>query len=89
MKITKHGSERMEERTGLSKSSQEKMFQLALTSGTERNNYTGQFGRYLDKLMLSQKAQIKIYGNFIYIYKQNSLITVLNVPTKYRKYLCQ
>lgn len=77
---TNHGKKRMKQRAGKSS----RMFELALERGHRRSEYSGGFGRYLDGLGIKYKSIQVVYGNDIYcIGKQNQLITVLKIPSKF------
>lgn len=46
--------------------------------------YDGDFRKFLDYLAHKNKHKITVYNNYIYIIKNNKLVTVLNVPNKYK-----
>lgn len=69
--ITKHGKKRIRERVGV--------------RNTRYNyQYDGDFRKFLDYLAYKNKHRITVYNNYIYIIKNNILVTVLNVPNKYK-----
>ena len=67
------------------KSEQDSMFQLAVRNGYSLANYReGEFRTYLEKLEKKGKfTTVKIYSNKVFIHRNNSLITVYEVPRKY------
>lgn len=87
-RVTEHAEDRLGERVGLNKSSVERMANIALEKGISRNDTSGRLRRYLDKLFLSHDKianNMKIYGQFIYIFNEVTLITVLSLPNEYTK----
>ena len=84
--VTNHGYKRLRERSSKSIRQNE----LALERGLSHEDFSGSFRRYLDKIRLKENYYTKIivYANKIFIYNKNEdLITVLNIPSKYLKYL--
>ena len=45
---------------------------------------TNSDSRYLEYLAYKNKHRITVYNNYVYIIKNNKLVTVLNVPEKYK-----
>ena len=90
MDVSAHAEERMTERLGIKKSATDRMAQRAFERGSDHSQYSGSFRRYLDKLILSHNYSakaIKIFGEHIYLFGNNmTLITVLQVPTEYKKH---
>lgn len=89
MIITNHAKDRMKERMGANKKSMERMCELALSRGKKHKDFTGSFGRYLNGLYLQHKTanNMRIYNNEVFIFCGETLITVLDIPTKYHKLL--
>lgn len=83
--VTDHGTQRIKDRLGLSKKIADKVSQKALENGVSHNETKGSFKRYIDSLWFKhQKANnIKIYHRKIYLFRDEILITVLNLPNKY------
>ena len=83
---SKHGQKRIRERSCKSK----RQNQLALERGMDKSEFSGSFRRYLDKLTYKESyyIKLKIYANDIFLYNTDGmLVTVLNIPSKYLKYL--
>lgn len=87
MNVTAHAEKRMRKRLGLKKSCVDKSFGDALLYGRKLMEFKGGFKRYLDKGSIEHHSQPIIYNQNIYWYNQGRLITVFQVPTKYKKYL--
>lgn len=87
IEISRHARYRIKERIGISKTSSEKIADKALEFGKNPNDYKGSFKRYLSKIYFTNKAinNIRVYNNYIYLFQNLILVTVLLVPYKYRK----
>lgn len=84
--LTNHGRKRLKERLGFPKSACDKMAQLAYDNGFKRDDARGKARRYLSKLLIQGEANdLRVYGEFIYVFYDNRLITVLNLPKEMRK----
>ena len=84
VKITKHGSKRVRERLGVNKKSVARTAERALNEGLDHNDLTGVLRKYVDRVYLKEKKanNIKVYGDKLYVFKDNILITVLQLSTK-------
>lgn len=89
MNITNHASKRIKERCGLPKKAVERSALLALEKGLSHKDCTGSLRRYFDYLFLSHKkgANIRLYGNHVYIFTTENLVTVLPLPNAHKKTL--
>jgi hypothetical protein len=87
MKLTKHATNRIKERIGIPKSSAEKMGNLALTKGICHNQTSGSFRKYFDFLYLSHgnANNVRVYGEMVYLFNNETLITVFPLPNEYKK----
>ena len=58
----------------------------AKTEGVERRETTGSLRRYLDKLYYynNSTSDVYVWSEKIYIFVDQALITVLNLPTRYK-----
>lgn len=84
--VSRHGEQRVRKRMGLSKKAVEKLAYEAMRDGKRRSDFSGSFRRYLDKLWFSnnQVAEIIVHSGFVFIFINAKLVTMWNVPTKYR-----
>ena len=83
--LTDHAEKRVRDRVGVKKNVVDKVTQKALKNGITHNETAGSLKRYMDKLYLSHKkaTNMRIYNRNIYLFDDNILITVINLPNKY------
>jgi hypothetical protein len=83
--VTQHAKKRCKQRLGLPKSACQRHAQKVFDKGLSRTEVKGNLKIYLDYLFLSRRSlnQIKLYGEFIYLFNDESLVTVLHTPRKY------
>lgn len=85
---TDHSIDRLHDRMKIPKKSSDRVVQNALDRGHRRTDYTGSIRRYLDKLYLSHNKDadnIIVYSNMVFLFDENVLITVVNLPSKHLK----
>lgn len=84
--ITKHAQQRGKERLGLNLKAFEKTASKALEIGKTHGEFSGSFKRYLDKLYFQYRNanNMRVFGHYIYLFKNDDLITVFLVPNKYK-----
>jgi hypothetical protein len=87
--ITAHAFERGKERLGLSEKPFQKMAMKAFISGIMHSETVGELKKFISDLYNVQKNAncIRIYGEVIYLFADNTLITVLHLPNELKKYL--
>lgn len=88
LRVSKHGERRTRQRVGLPKKSVERNAQRALTDGIGHKEASGALKRYIAWLYeryAHNGNNIRIYGDKVWVFHDGILITVLNVPGKYRK----
>lgn len=86
--VTKHGSKRVKQRMGISKSSQDKLIAKALERGYKHNQTKGQLKKWIDKSAINKKYKGKyiVYGDKLYIFnKDDQLITLIQIPQNIMK----
>lgn len=91
--VSKHARKRMHERFGLSRSAQDKMAKMVFKKGIEIEQTKGILHNHLARIINnteeSEKAVVKVYGDAVYIYKQQDngflLITVMKLPYQINK----
>ena len=81
-RLTKHSISRLEQRCGVSKKNASTVARRAFRRGITHAETHGNLHRFLDSLYLSQKkgTNMRIYGNAVYVFKEDTLITVINIP---------
>lgn len=79
---THHAQQRTKDRLGLSKSLADKKAQEALDHGIKHTDTTGNLHKYMTSLYFRNTAanNIRIYHRKVYIFSDNVLITILNLP---------
>jgi len=84
VKITKHAENRAKERLSWGRKAIKRMAVIALSKGEIHKNAKGRLNRYLNKIYLngSKANNVRIYGEVIYLFHNNILITVLQLPKK-------
>ena len=87
--VSKHAKKRIKERCGIRKSSADRVCRLATERGVERAGTKGPLRKWLDlKYSKQGEGSIYVWGDAAYlISKQNVVITVIPVPTEFRKNL--
>lgn len=87
VRITDHAYDRMKERLGWNHKAGERMAQKAFEQGVTHGETRGSLHRYLDGIFLSYRNAncMRIYGEAIFLFADNVLITVYALPTRYRK----
>lgn len=80
--LTKHSISRLEQRCGISKKNAPKVAKRAFRTGITHAETHGELHRFLDSIYLSQKkgTNMRIYGNAVYVFKGDVLITVIRIP---------
>jgi hypothetical protein len=71
------------------KATTRKMAQLALDKGKSHSETKGRLNKWLSKLWFDYKTanNIRIYGQDVYLFRENVLITLYRVPTALIKLL--
>lgn len=87
MKTTKHSKKRIKERLGLSKNLTDKLAKKALEEGITHKETTGRLNKYIAGLYFYNKKanNIRIYNQKVYIFYNQKLITVHDLPTNLKK----
>lgn len=84
---TKHGAKRIKERVGISKKLADKNSKIAFEKGIKHSDVTGQLKRYFDFLYFKNSTanNIRIYCGKVYIFCNEKLITVFDLPARYSR----
>lgn len=87
MIITDHARARYKERTSIPKSRIEKDAEMAWKNGVRWDEVSGRLRRYIDSQHFESKilAEIRIYCGRVYVFKNDRLITIYELPPKYRR----
>lgn len=83
--MTNHSIQRTKDRVGLSKKIAVKNAQKALEFGITHAECKAGLKRYLDGLYLSNgnANNMRIYHRYVYLFRDNRLITILPLPHKF------
>lgn len=83
-KVTNHARVRMADRAGIGRKRDiKKEFQLALKYGDISKIEDEEFLDYLEDRMMTGKG-VKVYNGMIFIHKNHTLITVYDIPDRFR-----
>ncbi len=87
MKISDHAKQRMKERCGFNKKSQERMAKRALEQGITHKQTKGRLNKWVTSLYFKNRNanNIRIYGDNAYIFCGDTLVTVIPVPPSLKK----
>lgn len=82
MLVTKHAKERIKERCGLKEKSADRMAKIAYEKGLRHCDLTSNLKKWVDGLYFKNRAanQIRLYGDKAYIFQNEKLITVMQIP---------
>lgn len=85
--LSKHGKSRMKNRCGIHACDIKKVSRRAYRKGIPHNETTGDLHKYLDGIFLRHKnaTNSRIYGDVIYLFKEDKLITALKMPENLMK----
>ena len=80
--LTKHSISRLQQRCGVSKKNAPKIARRAFRTGITHAETHGNLHKFLDSIYLSQQkgTNMRIYGNAVYVFKGDVLITVIRIP---------
>lgn len=86
MIVTRNGDLRTRKRVGVNRSAVERLARKAFADGITRYDAKGGLRRYLDALYHynEQADNIRVYAEKVWIFSGNILITVLDLPQKYK-----
>lgn len=86
--ITRHGRKRCRERMGISKRAVDRSAEMALQYGIGHREARGRLRHYIERLYNLKAGagnNIRVYADKVYVFHDDILITVLNLPTEYRR----
>jgi hypothetical protein len=85
--VTKHAEKRIRKRLGLSKANIDKTFVKAIQEGRGPVDFCGAFKKFLDRKAIEHRATPTVLAQNIYWHSHGTLITVYQVPNRFKKYL--
>ncbi len=80
--ITKHAEQRLKERVGLNKKALQRAAEAAYSKGIRHQETTGNLKKWVTSLYFNNKAanNIRLYNGKAWIFAEQKLITVIQVP---------
>ena len=86
-RVTRHAAKRMKERLDISKRTIDKNAERALQLGVKHSDTSGSLHRYITSLYWKDQTanNARIYCGNVYIFHNETLITVFPLPQRYRK----
>ena len=87
MYVTRHAEMRIRERLGIPRSAVRRNVAKALNEGIPYYETNGPLKTYLRWLFLQKQEanNIRVMCHYVYLFKEELLITVVPLPSKYRK----
>ncbi len=85
IKLTRHGKQRMKERLGLPKRALRRHVKIVLKEGLTHNQLNGSLLSYINWQVIKFRHNCNrpiVHGHHLYIFNDDTLITVLELPTK-------
>jgi hypothetical protein len=85
--VTDHGNKRMRSRCGVPKKSCLRLAEEAFKNGITYAETTGSLNKYITSLYFHNQTanNIRILNDKVFIFSNQVLITVLNLPPRYHK----
>lgn len=87
IEITEHAYLRANERLNLGKDSFTRLAEKAFDVGKKQKDLKGKLKKYVSFLAKEYKSVPIIYGEFLFFFRQNKLITTYQIPTELKKYI--
>ena len=87
IEISLHAIIRAKERYKLNKNSFTKLAEKAFKEGRRPKDFRGRFRKYLDKLSIEHNTTPVVFGEYLFFFIGEKLITTYCVESEYKKYL--
>lgn len=87
--ITNHAYDRAKERLSLSSSALERFASKAFKEGIKHSDTKGKLNKYITKIWGATKEvnNIRIYGENVFLFVDNKLITLYQIPNELKRYI--
>lgn len=87
IEISEHAFKRLSERSGLSKKAAYRIAEKAFTQGITHSETKGNLNKYITSLYFNNTNanNIRLYGDKVYIFVGEVLVTVLQIPSNLTK----
>lgn len=85
--VTRHAADRMQERGGLNRKSIQRIANQVYSNGYPIERTKGRLRKWMYKISKSNPSaqNLRIYGDKLYIFSNDVLITVFNIPNNLKK----
>lgn len=85
--VSKHAEKRLKERLGLQKKSIQRAAEIAYTKGIKHDETNGNLNKWITSVYFNNTAanNIRLYNDKAWIFTDNRLITVLQIPSSLKK----
>ncbi len=85
--VTKHAYKRMKERCGYNKATCQRMAEKAFSEGVSHTDVSGRLDKYFYHLYCYDFSanNLRIYGEFVYVFSNHNLVTVMLVPNELKE----
>ena len=89
MEVSNHAEERLKERCGFNKKSVDRMAEKAFMEGITHSQTKGNLNKWITSLYFKNKRanNIRLYGDKAYIFCDETLVTVIQIPNNLMKNL--
>lgn len=87
IEISQHAYDRALERYSLNRKSFTRLVEKAFEQGKRQNDLKGKFKRYVSYLAKEYKSSPIVFGEFLFFFNGNRLITTYQVDSQFKKYL--
>ena len=87
MEITQHAFDRAKERYNLNEKSFTRLAEKAFNEGHRQDSLKGKLKKYVNYLAKEYKSTPIIFGELLFFFKNDKLITTYQLPSEFKKYL--
>lgn len=86
-RLTNHARDRLKERCGWRGDAAQRMADKALQEGMRHADAEGRLKRWIDSLFLAERQanNVRLYGAHAFLFRDETLITVLHTPKSFMK----
>ncbi len=87
MTISNHARQRMKERCGFNRKTQDRMARKAFDEGVTHKQTKGRLNKWVTSLFFKNynANNIRLFGDYAYIFAGETLVTVIPVPANLKK----
>ena len=87
--VSDHAYDRAKERLSLNKKAFLRLAESAFIKGVRHSDTKGSLNKHITKMWFKYRSanNVRIYGENIFLFKDNSLVTVYQLPNNLRKHV--